>query len=127
VVVLSDNSVDHLLLMLAGMHVGRAVCTVSSAYCRLTSDYSKIQGILATLGPALVYASDAAVYGPPLACAADAVVVFSRAPDHAGALAFDSLLDTAESPAVRQAFDAILPDDAAKYLLTSAPPATPRW
>ena len=30
IVVLSDNAIDHLLLMLAGMHIGRAVCTVSS-------------------------------------------------------------------------------------------------
>ena len=70
VVVLSDNSVDHALLMLAAMHVGRPVCTVSSAYCRLTKDYTKIHGILNTLGPALVYASDAAVYGPAIASAA---------------------------------------------------------
>jgi feruloyl-CoA synthase len=102
VVVLSDNAIDHLLLMLAAMHVGRAVCTVSSAYCRLTQDYSKIHGILATLGPALVYASDAAVYGPPLASSGmRRVTVFSRgAETFPGALAFDSLLRTAESPAV---------------------------
>ena len=67
IVVLSDNALDHLLLLLAGMHIGRAVCTVSSAYCRLTKDHSKIHGILNTLGPALVYASDAKVYGPALA------------------------------------------------------------
>ena len=30
VVVLSDNALHHLVLLLAGMHVGRAVCTVSS-------------------------------------------------------------------------------------------------
>jgi len=128
VVVLSDNSVDHLLLMLAGMHVGRAVCTVSSAYCRLTRDYSKIQGILATLGPALVYAADAAVYGPAVhACAPTAPVVFSQgAQDHAGAIAFASLLDTVETPAVQAAFDAVLPDDAAKYLLTSGSTGHPK-
>ena len=51
VVVLSDNSVDHALLMLATMHVGRPVCTVSSAYSRLTKDHTKITGILAALGP----------------------------------------------------------------------------
>ena len=127
-VVLSDNSVDHLLLMLAGMHVGRTVCTVSSAYCRMTRDYSKIHGILATLGPALVYASDAAVYGPPLASSGvDAVAVFSQgAETFPGALAFDTLLRTAESPAVMQAFDAILPDDHAKYLLTSGSTGHPK-
>lgn len=128
VVVLSDNSVDHALLMLAAMHIGRPVCTVSSAYCRLTRDYSKIQGILNTLGPALVYASDSAVYGPALASAAlAAVTVFSQGADaHPGALAFDSLLRTAESAAVMQAFDAIQPDDHAKYLLTSGSTGHPK-
>ena len=43
------------------------VCTVSSGYCRLAQDdYSRIHGILQTLDPALVYGSDAAIYGPPL-------------------------------------------------------------
>ncbi|MBX3604311.1 MAG: feruloyl-CoA synthase [Piscinibacter sp.] len=128
VVVLSDNAVDHALLLLAAMHVGRPVCTVSSAYCRLTKDYSKIQGILNTLGPALVYASDAAVYGAALASAAlNAVAVFSRGAErHPGALAFDTLTRTAESGAVRQAFEAIQPDDHAKYLLTSGSTGHPK-
>ena len=62
-VILSDNAIDHAVLMLAAMHIGRPVCSVSSAYCRLTKDYTKIAGILRTLDPALVYASDARVYG----------------------------------------------------------------
>eukprot|EP01031_Cornospumella_fuschlensis_P002887 gene2887-3609_t len=79
VVILSDNSVDHLLLMLAGMHIGRAVCTVSSAYCRLAKEYSKIHGILRTLRPALLYASDAKVYGPAMASAGlEVPMVFSQ-------------------------------------------------
>jgi feruloyl-CoA synthase len=79
--VLSDNSLEHLVLMLASMHVGRAVCSVSSGYCRLAQgDFSKIHGILRTLEPALVYASDATVYAPPLVdCGVrDLVVVFGR-------------------------------------------------
>ena len=128
IVVLSDNSLDHLLLMLAGMHIGRAVCTVSSAYCRLTKDYTKIQGILNTLGPALVYASDVKVYGPAIASAGlHAVTVFSEgAAEFPGALSFDSLVRTAEGPAVRAAFEAVGPDTHAKYLLTSGSTGHPK-
>ncbi|MCP5271982.1 MAG: feruloyl-CoA synthase [Burkholderiaceae bacterium] len=128
VVVLSDNAIDHLLLMLAAMHVGRAVCTVSSAYCRLTKDHTKIHGILNTLGPALVYASDAKVYGPAIASAGlHAVTVFSQgAKDFPGALGFDSLLRTAEGPAVQAAFETITPDTHAKYLLTSGSTGHPK-
>ena len=128
VVILSDNSIDHLLLMLAGMHIGRAVCTVSSAYCRLTKDYSKIHGILAALQPALVYASDAKVYGPALANAGlQAVIVFSTGLQNtSNAITFDSLSRTPERDQVMQAFRAIGPDTHAKYLLTSGSTGQPK-
>lgn len=128
IVVLSDNALDHVLMALAGMHIGRAVCTVSSAYSRMSRDYTKIHGILNTLGPALVYASDAAVYGPPLASSGlHAVAVFSQgAETFPGALSFDSLTRTAEGPAVREAFEAITPDTHAKYLLTSGSTGHPK-
>ncbi|WP_018911743.1 AMP-binding protein [Thiomonas sp. FB-6] len=130
VAVLSDNALDHLLLMLAAMHVGRVVCAVSSAYCRLVrdGDYSRIHGILNTLGPALIYASDAAVYGPAIASSGQqAVVVFSDGADtYPGALRFDSLLRTAEGPEVMRAFEAITPDTHAKYLLTSGSTGHPK-
>ncbi|MCM5682789.1 feruloyl-CoA synthase [Schlegelella sp. S2-27] len=128
VVVLSDNAMDHALLMLATMHIGRAVCTVSSAYCRLTRDYSKVHGILGTLDPALVYASDSAIYGAAVSSARlDAVAVFSRGAEACpGALAFSSLTRTIESDEVRTAFEAILPDTPAKYLLTSGSTGHPK-
>jgi feruloyl-CoA synthase len=128
VVVLSDNALDHLLLMLATMHVGRAVCTVSSAYCRLTKDHTKIHGILNTLGPALVYASDAKVYGPAIASAGlSAVTVFSDgAEGQPGALSFAQLSAAAEGPGVMEAFEAITPDTHAKYLLTSGSTGHPK-
>ena len=130
VVVLSDNSLDHLVLMLASMHVGRAVCSVSSGYTRLAQgDFTKIHGILRALQPALVYASDAATYAAPLpGCGVDDLVaVFGRGSEtHAGALSFAQLLQTAETPAVRAAFSAINPDTHAKYLLTSGSTGQPK-
>jgi feruloyl-CoA synthase len=85
VVILSDNALHHLVLTLAALHVGRAVCAVSSGYCRLAQgDFGKIHGILRTLEPALVYASDAAVYAPALVdCGVpDALRVFSPRRGH---------------------------------------------
>jgi feruloyl-CoA synthase len=128
-VVLSDNALDHLVLLLAGMHVGRPVCTVSSGYCRLAQgDFSRIHAILRTLDPALVYASDAATYGPALRQApVDAVLVFSQgAEDFPGALSFADLAATRETPAVLQAFASITPDTHAKYLLTSGSTGHPK-
>ena len=58
---LSDNALDQALLMLARLHIGRPVCTVSSTCSRATADPTKIGATLRALEPALGYASDAAV------------------------------------------------------------------
>jgi feruloyl-CoA synthase len=129
VVILSDNALDALVLMLAGMHVGRAVCVVSSAYSRLAgSDPSRLHGILETLEPGLVYASDAAVYAPPLrGLDLGGPLVFSRGAETVpNALGFAQLLATSETRAVMQAFAALTPDTHAKYLLTSGSTGHPK-
>ncbi|MDP3223768.1 MAG: feruloyl-CoA synthase [Rubrivivax sp.] len=129
VVVLSDNSLDHLVQLLAGMHVGRAVCTVSSGYCRLAGgDFSRIHGILQSLQPALVYAHDAATYGAALKDApVQPRVVFSHgALSHPGALDFEALAAAVETPAVMAAFAQATPDTHAKYLLTSGSTGHPK-
>ncbi|OYV02454.1 MAG: feruloyl-CoA synthase [Burkholderiales bacterium PBB5] len=118
VVVLSDNAVDHALLLLAGMHVGRPVCTVSSAYSRLAKDFAKLHGMLDALAPALVYASDAAVYGPALAGWGGAALrVFSQgAASVPGARHFNALLDTAETPAANHNFNMVLAHGGSLYI-----------
>ena len=129
VAVLSDNSLDHLVLELACMHVGRPICPITSGYSRLAQgDYSRIHGILATLDPALVYAHDAATYAPVLKQApVSAQAVFTHgAGDVAGALPFSALLATRETPAVAAAFAAVGPDTHAKYLLTSGSTGHPK-
>jgi feruloyl-CoA synthase len=128
VVILSDNAIDHAVLMLAAMHIGRVVCSVSSAYSRLAKDPTRLHDMLRALGPALVYASDARLYAPALTSSGvDALTVFSRHADaHGGAMPFERLLQTRETPAVMQAFEAILPDDHAKYLLTSGSTGKPK-
>jgi feruloyl-CoA synthase len=128
VVILSDNAIDHAVLMLAAMHIGRTACSLSSAYSRMAKDPTRLHGMLRTLDPALIYASDARVYGPALAgSGVGAVTVFSRNADaHPGALPFERLMRTEETPAVMEAFAAILPDDHAKYLLTSGSTGRPK-
>ena len=128
-VVLSDNSLDHLVLTLAGLHIGRPVCTVSSGYVRLAGgDYGRLHGILRALDPALIYAADAAGYAPALVNSGlQPVVVFSRgAPSVPGAIAFETLAATTETPAVLQAYAAVTPDTHAKYLLTSGSTGHPK-
>jgi feruloyl-CoA synthase len=129
IVILSDNSLDHLVLSLAAMHIGRASCTVSSAYSRLAQgDFSRLHPILQALDPALVYGADAATYAPGLKEAGiRAVACFTQGADTVvGAIDFAALLDTVESPAVMQAYAAVTPETHAKYLLTSGSTGRPK-
>jgi feruloyl-CoA synthase len=127
IAILSDNAVDHAVIMLAAMHVGITPCSLSSAYAR-SQDTGRLHRMLAALEPALVYASDASVYGAALqGWATDAVKVFSqRAESVPGALPFAQLLAGHETPAVRAAFEGIDPDHHAKYLLTSGSTGHPK-
>jgi feruloyl-CoA synthase len=127
IAILSDNAVDHAVLMLAAMHVGITPCSLSSAYAR-SQDTGRLHRMLAVLGPSLVYASDASVYGAALqGWATDAVKVFSqRAEAVPGARPFAQLLAGRETPAVRAALERIEPDHPAKYLLTSGSTGHPK-
>lgn len=128
IVILSDNALDHAVLMLATMHIGRASCSLSSAYSRLTKDYGRLRGMLRLLEPALIYASDARVYGPAIAaCDIGAACVFSaHAREWPGGIDFGALRETAETPAVQAAFESVTPETHAKYLMTSGSTGHPK-
>ena len=128
IVIISDNGIDHALLSLAAMYIGRTSCTVSSAYTRMTRDWSKLHGILETLGPGLVYASDATVYGTALAgWRSNAPKVFSQnAHEMPGAYDFKALMSAPESSAVERLAAVVRPETTAKYLLTSGSTGVPK-
>lgn len=128
VVIVSDNTVDHALLCLAAMHIGIPSCTVSSAYTRLAKDPRKIHAILDLLDPALVHASDAAVYGVHLqSWKGSAPLVFSEGAETVpGSRPLDALREAQESPQVAALFARIRPDTPAKLLLTSGSTGTPK-
>ena len=128
VVILSDNGIDHALLALAAMHVGRPACAVTPAYSRMTQDHGKLARIVGALRPALIYASDANVYGAAIAAAGfGGPTLFSvNAQALPGAEPLSALAEHAETGAVRTAFDAITPAHPAKYLLTSGSTGAPK-
>jgi feruloyl-CoA synthase len=130
IVVLSDNSIEHFILLLAGMHIGQPVCSVSSAYSRLAAgDFSRLDAIFAALRPGLVFASDAVVYGAAMQRLPGPVPrVFGAASASVpeGALRWVDLQQAEETPAVMQAFAGVTPDTHAKYLLTSGSTGAPK-
>jgi len=128
IVIVSDNGIDHALLSLAALYIGRASCTVSSAYTRMTKDWRRLHGILDMLEPGVVYAADAALYGPALAqWRPDVPKLFSQnAQQFPGAREFKALACTTESAMVERLAAAVRPDTTAKFLLTSGSTGVPK-
>src|SRR5579859_2019478 len=71
IMVLSGNSVEHLLVSLGAYTAGVPVMPISVAYSLMSSDHERIRAIAALTQPGLVFADDAG----PFAAAFDAVAV----------------------------------------------------
>ena len=128
VVVLSDNSLEHAVLMLAGMHIGLPVAAVSTAYSLASRDHAKLGKLIVELAPAVIYVGDA----EPYAAALRAIRPLHRASVVAGSHAsgefrsFSELLASTQAETVQRAFAKLGPDTLAKILFTSGSTGEPK-
>ena len=60
--ILSENDVEHFLLMLAGQHVGIPTAHLSPVYSLVSCDFGKLRHTLNLLTPGLVFVSDGERY-----------------------------------------------------------------
>ena len=128
VLVLSDNAIDHALLMLGAMHVGVPVAPVSPAYSLMSKDFAKVKAIAALLKPGLVYAADGAKFAGVLGAldfGGAEIVIGANPPAGLKATAFADLRGE-PGPEVDQAFAAVGPDTIAKFLFTSGSTGEPK-
>ena len=114
--ILSGNSVDHLLMTLGAMTAGIPVAPVSVAYSLQSRDHARIRAIADLIRPGAVFADDADRFGAALD-AIGHVPAVTRLAD---------LTATRPAAAVEQAFGAITGDTVAKILFTSGSTGTPK-
>ncbi|TAG26053.1 MAG: feruloyl-CoA synthase [Burkholderiales bacterium] len=130
--ILSENSLEHALLMLGAMTVGVPFCSVSTAYSLMSQDYGKLRHVLDTITPGLVYASDYAKYGKAIEAtvakdipiATDSVA--ARKDSMPATIGFDSLIATEITPAVHAAMQVTNGDTIVKFLFTSGSTKLPK-
>jgi feruloyl-CoA synthase len=130
--ILSENSLEHALLMLGAMTVGIPFCSVSTAYSLMSQDYGKLRHVIETITPGMVYASDYAKYGKAIEAvvAQDTLVATNSVANYqdqiSASITFDSLTTTPVTPAVNAAMQATNGDTIVKFLFTSGSTKLPK-
>lgn len=127
-IVLSGNDLNHALLTLAAMHVGIPVGTVSVAYSKGRTDYTKLTCILERFNPGCIFVSHGHDFAPSLlSVKPDCPIIVGQDPEAIpGSVHIDQLYNTEETPAVMDAFNALTPESHARYLLTSGSTGEPK-
>ena len=123
--ILSGNSLEHLVLMLGAMTAGVPVVSLSTAYSLLSDDHARLHEVAALCSPGMVFADDADAYGAALAALEAAVPLQVVARGQAG-VTLDELRATTPGAALETAFAALSPDTVAKIGLTSGSTGRPK-
>jgi feruloyl-CoA synthase len=118
VMILSGNSVEHLLLTLACFTVGSPAVPVSTAYSLLDPSFTKLRAMAALLAPAAVFADDAEAYGAALEVAGAEPI--------AGREELRAWARTVPTADVEERFAAVGPGTIAKILFTSGSTGLPK-
>ena len=123
--ILSGNSVDHMLMTLGAMTAGVPVAPASVAYSLQSRDHARIRAITELIRPGAVFAEDADRFAMALDAvgAVPAIVSAGRRP---GAERLDELMTTVPGQAVTAAFDALDGNAVAKILFTSGSTGAPK-
>src|SRR5947199_1464697 len=127
--ILSGNSLDHAILMLAGLTAGVPVAPISVAYSLQSEDHAKLREIGRLLEPGLVYVSDTTPFARALAALEPAgieIAAGKNGADLPNVTAFAGLARSNPGPAVEAAVAATSAQIIAKFLLTSGSTGRPK-
>src|SRR5271156_6613870 len=129
VVILSENDLEHLLLMLGGQHVGIPTAHISPVYSLVSSDLAQLRHCFNILTPGLVFVSNGEKYRRAIEVAVGDdmdLVITSAPPEFRKATLFSELEATPPTSAVDAAHERIDPDSPAKFLFTSGSTGSPK-
>lgn len=130
VVILSDNSIEHALLMLAAMHVGVPSCAISSGNSLMSRDFGKLKANMELLRPGVIFADPIERFMPAIEAVRElhngVVVAGSNGTNPEGTLSFSLLEEAFNEAAVMSSFNRITPETIAKFLFTSGSVGTPK-
>jgi feruloyl-CoA synthase len=130
-VILSPNSLEQLVLLMAAEYVGVPVAPVSPAYSLLSRDFARLKGVCELVPPAALFVQDAAIFERAIAalgCPNAPVIAVHGATtgQHAWAALSSIALTAQRRDKVAAAHAAIRSADVAKILFTSGSTGVPK-
>jgi feruloyl-CoA synthase len=129
VMILSGNSIDHALLMLAGYTAGIPIAPISVAYSLQSHDHARLKQIAALLRPGLIYVADTAPFAGALGAldlSGIEIVASHNGAQRAGVTPLAALAAARPGAAVERAVAACGADTIAKFLFTSGSTGSPK-
>jgi feruloyl-CoA synthase len=123
--VLSGNSIDHLLVMLGAMTAGVPVAPLSVAYSLQSRDHGRIRAITELIGPGAVFAEDAERFRPALNAVAHVPAIISTG-SRASATRLAELTAGTPGQLAPDDFPALQAEAIAKILFTSGSTGVPK-
>jgi feruloyl-CoA synthase len=127
--ILSGNSIDHALLMLAAYTAGVPIAPTSVAYSLQSRDHAKLKHIATLLQPGLIYVADTAPFARALGAldlTGVEIVAGHNGAELEGVTLMSSLAATRPGPAVERAVASSNADTIAKFLFTSGSTGLPK-
>lgn len=127
VMVLSGNSLEHLVVSLGAHTAGVPVLPISVAYSLLSTDHARLRAIVEKTAPGLAFADDADSFCAALDAIAPRIDTIVTARGHRSeAQRLDDLLATEPTSAVDERFATVGPDTVTKLLFTSGSTGVPK-
>src|SRR6202522_3558455 len=129
VAILSENDLEHFLLMLAGQHVGIPTAHISPVYSLVSRDFGKLRHTLGLLNPGLVFISNGERYASALEKVvphATEIAATTAPPPNRKTTPFAELAATKPTRAVEDAHQKIQRDAVAKILSPSGSTGMPK-
>lgn len=126
VMILSGNSIETAMMMVAAMTIGAPAAPISVPYSTMSTDFEKLKHCFNAVQPKVLFAAQMKPFANALAALGEHGCTVITADGANGVVSYHTLKDTPITEAVSAAMDQLHDDTVGKYLFTSGSTGMPK-